>query len=212
MYSGGDGYYWLIDQIGQQSSYFCLQNNDWQFIAMDTGHNDHNPLTRSHQYDQPGRYPRLVGGQLAHQQNSTGWNSPRRRLLAPSALLAFQLSWHNEQASSMPTTPISSRTFRVSSRKSTSGSGATNILSPSMIPIWASCADVASVLRAVPVFTNQQQYAAATGLQTYQNASLPTWNPSAILGDNGTDYNNAFAIIDSQRPHGNRRLLSGPTS
>ena len=55
---------------------------------------------------------------------------------------------------------------------------------------------------AVPVFTNQQQYAAATGLQTYQNASLPTWNPSAILGDNGTDYNNAFAIM----------TLNGPTA
>ena len=45
MYSGGDGYYWLIDQIGQQSSYFCLQNDDWQFLAMDTGHNDHDPVT-----------------------------------------------------------------------------------------------------------------------------------------------------------------------
>jgi hypothetical protein len=48
---------------------------------------------------------------------------------------------------------------------------------------------------AVPVFTNQQQYAPDIGLHTYQNAPLPTWNPSAILGNNGTDYNNAFAIM-----------------
>lgn len=45
MYSGGQGYYWLVDQLGQQASYFCLQNESWQFLAMDTGHNDHNPLT-----------------------------------------------------------------------------------------------------------------------------------------------------------------------
>jgi hypothetical protein len=45
MYSGGQGYYWLVDQLGQQASYFCLQNADWQFLAMDTGHNDNNPVT-----------------------------------------------------------------------------------------------------------------------------------------------------------------------
>ena len=45
MYSGGSGYYWLVDRIGQQSSYFCLQNDDWQFLAMDTGHNDSDPGT-----------------------------------------------------------------------------------------------------------------------------------------------------------------------
>jgi hypothetical protein len=45
MYSGGNGYYWLVDQLGQQASYFCLQNENWQFLAMDTGHNDNDPLT-----------------------------------------------------------------------------------------------------------------------------------------------------------------------
>jgi hypothetical protein len=35
----------LVGQIGQQSSYFCLQNADWQFLAMDTGNNDNSPLT-----------------------------------------------------------------------------------------------------------------------------------------------------------------------
>ena len=45
MYSGGVGYYWLVDQIGQQASYFCLQNANWQFLGMDTGNNDNNPFT-----------------------------------------------------------------------------------------------------------------------------------------------------------------------
>ncbi|MGH9396506.1 MAG: metallophosphoesterase family protein [Terriglobia bacterium] len=43
MYSGGCGYYNLIDQLGQRASYFCLRNNDWQFLAMDTGLHDSNP-------------------------------------------------------------------------------------------------------------------------------------------------------------------------
>jgi hypothetical protein len=45
MYSGGDGYYWLLRQINQQASYFALSNRDWQLLAMDTGHNDCNPIT-----------------------------------------------------------------------------------------------------------------------------------------------------------------------
>jgi 3',5'-cyclic AMP phosphodiesterase CpdA len=47
MYSGGGGYYWLLDQIGQKSGYFCLRNNDWIFLAMDTGFHDKNPFNVS---------------------------------------------------------------------------------------------------------------------------------------------------------------------
>ena len=45
MYSGGVGYYWLVDQLKQRSSYFCIRNDNWQFLAMDTGYNDFNPFT-----------------------------------------------------------------------------------------------------------------------------------------------------------------------
>jgi hypothetical protein len=45
MYSGGAGYYWLVDRLGQQASYFCIRNADWQLLAMDTGYNDFNPFT-----------------------------------------------------------------------------------------------------------------------------------------------------------------------
>ena len=48
---------------------------------------------------------------------------------------------------------------------------------------------------AVPVFTDQQKYAPAAGLQTYQGEPLPVWNTAAVLGNNGTDYNNAFAMM-----------------
>jgi 3',5'-cyclic AMP phosphodiesterase CpdA len=45
MYSGGAGYYWLVDQLGQRASYFCVRNDHWQLLAMDTGYNDYNPFT-----------------------------------------------------------------------------------------------------------------------------------------------------------------------
>ena len=45
MYSGGQGYYWLLDQLGQPASYFCLRNDDWQLLAMDTGLHDADPGT-----------------------------------------------------------------------------------------------------------------------------------------------------------------------
>jgi hypothetical protein len=43
MYSGGAGYYWLVDRLGQGASYFAVQNGDWLFIAMDTGLHDTDP-------------------------------------------------------------------------------------------------------------------------------------------------------------------------
>lgn len=45
MYAGGSGYYWLLRQIEQPASYFCLQNAYWRFVGVDTGFNDHDPFT-----------------------------------------------------------------------------------------------------------------------------------------------------------------------
>jgi predicted phosphodiesterase len=39
MYSGGEPYYKLLDKLGQPASYFCLRNQNWQLLAMDTGKN-----------------------------------------------------------------------------------------------------------------------------------------------------------------------------
>ena len=43
MFSGGGPYYNLIDKLGQPASYFCLRNDHWQFLAMDTGLHDMKP-------------------------------------------------------------------------------------------------------------------------------------------------------------------------
>jgi hypothetical protein len=45
MYSGGGPYYTVIDMLGQPASYFCLRNDNWQFVAMDTSLHDSNPNT-----------------------------------------------------------------------------------------------------------------------------------------------------------------------
>ncbi|XXF81380.1 metallophosphoesterase [Myxococcaceae bacterium GXIMD 01537] len=45
-YAGGEGYELLLDSLGQPASYFCLRNEHWQLLAMDTGLHDANPRAR----------------------------------------------------------------------------------------------------------------------------------------------------------------------
>jgi hypothetical protein len=45
MYSGGVGYYGLLQQLGQPASYFCLRNAAWQILGMDTGFHDNDVFT-----------------------------------------------------------------------------------------------------------------------------------------------------------------------
>ncbi len=63
-YSGGEGFYELIDQLNegpqrQRASYFTLRSEDggWQFLAMDTGYNDHT-LSPKALLDAPATYLR----------------------------------------------------------------------------------------------------------------------------------------------------------
>lgn len=42
MYSGGYGYFdTTLPRFGQEASYFCLANKDWQLIGIDSGYEDH---------------------------------------------------------------------------------------------------------------------------------------------------------------------------
>ena len=47
MYAGGQPYYTTLDMLGQEASYFCLRNDDWQFIGIDTGLHDSNPVLQA---------------------------------------------------------------------------------------------------------------------------------------------------------------------
>ena len=43
LYAGGDGYYWLLDQLNQPASYFCLRNANWQIFAIGAPSDNQNP-------------------------------------------------------------------------------------------------------------------------------------------------------------------------
>ncbi len=76
VYSGGAGYYGLLDQIGQPASYFCLRSPDesWQILAADTGLHDRNP------FDETDALTALEPGEVAwHADKLRGF--PGRTLL-----------------------------------------------------------------------------------------------------------------------------------
>lgn len=199
MYSGGNGYYWLLDQIGQKASYFCLRNAAWQFLAMDTGHNDNSPLT--------------VATNMTSLVKDQGWS---------------EADWHLakiQQAGSRKTVLLSHHQLFSPFGAVGTVNGQSYAYNPNllgtfqtvlpMIQWWfwghehtlAIFDSYMNIQRgrclgasAVPVFTDQQKYANANGLVTYQGAPLPTWNAGAMLGNNGTDYNHAFAVMNLNGP------------
>ena len=194
MYSGGNGYYWLVDQLGQQASYFCLQNANWQFLAMDTGHNDNDPLT--------------IATNMTSLISNSNWSEAawhigriqqaggrRTVLLSHHQLFSALASVGNINGQAAAYNPNLFANFQ-------------SVLSEVVLWFWGHEHTLALYepymglqrgrcvgASAVPVFTDQQKYAPATGLQTYQGAPLPRWNTSAQVGNNGTDYNNGFATM-----------------
>jgi hypothetical protein len=53
---------------------------------------------------------------------------------------------------------------------------------------------------AVPVFKNQQAYVLDKSLSTLNPQVFPTWVAKAQVGNNGTDYNHAFALLSLKGP------------
>jgi hypothetical protein len=194
MYSGGAGYYWLLDQIGQQSSYFCLRNANWQFLAMDTGHNDNNPAT--------------VAGNMTSLMKVGDWSEADwhlARINNPGGRRTILLSHHQLFS---PFGSVGS----VGDQQYAYNPELYGVFKDVMAKIvwwfWGHEHTLAIYDRyidlqrgrclgasAVPVFTAQQKYANATGLKTLNDGPLPTWSSQAVLGDNGTDYAHAFAIM-----------------
>lgn len=193
MYSGGAPYYWLVNQIGQQSSYFCLQNADWQFLAMDTGNNDNNPIT--------------VATNMTSLPIVDGWS---------------EADWHLNkivQAGSRKTVLFSHHQLFSAFSSVGSADGQAYAYNPNLL---ANFQDVMPKIQwwfwghehtlavydpylnlrrgrcigasAVPVFTDQQTYTTAQNLQTL-NGVMPTWDASGTLGSTDKDYNNCFAFM-----------------
>jgi hypothetical protein len=194
MYSGGAGYYWLVDQLNQHASYFCLQNDNWQFLAMDTGHNDHNPLTVA-----TNMTSLVTIGNWAEENwlldkiNLAG--NRKTVLLSHHQLFSPFGSVGSFDGEPFAYNPNLRATFQAIMQKIAwwfwGHEHTLAIYDPYMNLQRGRCLGAS----AVPVFTNQQSYTNADGLQTYGGAPLPTWNKSAQLSNNGEEYNNGFAFM-----------------
>jgi len=194
MYSGGKGYYSLLDQIGQKSSYFCLQNDDWMFLAMDTGFNDKDPFS--------------VSTNMTKLVSQDGWS---------------EASWHLNQISnggSRKLVLLSHHQLFSPFGSVGSVDGTPYAYNPNLYDIFAPvlpkvewwfwghehtlgvfptymglkrgrCVGAS----AVPVFQDQQSYATATGLKTLGDIDTPAWDPNRVLNTSKNMYNNCFAMM-----------------
>jgi len=196
MYSGGNGYYWLVDQIGQQASYFCLQNPNWQFLAMDTGHNDNDPFT--------------VGTNMTSLVTQNGWSEANwhlQKIQNAGGRRTVLLSHHQLFS---PFGSVGQANGKDSAYNTNLAANFQNILGQIVWWFWGHEHTLAIYkpymglqrgrcvgASAVPVFKDQQSYTANNSLTPAPNSNppFPTWNVNAQLGDNGTSYNNCFAIM-----------------
>jgi hypothetical protein len=194
MYSGGEGYYWLLDQIGQKSSYFSLQNSDWIFLAMDTGFHDNNPFTVATNMTQ------LVDqgdwSEAAWHLNQIAQAGSRKVVL----LSHHQLFSPFSSVGSVDNTPYAYnpnlyKTFSPVLSKVEwwfwGHEHTLGVFPPYMGLKRGRCVGAS----AVPVFQDQQSYTTASGLETLNGQSMPTWDPNAVLGTSKDMYNNCFAMM-----------------
>jgi hypothetical protein len=194
MYSGGGGYYWLLDQIGQKASYFCLKNDNWMFLAMDTGFHDNNPFNVST------NMTKLVSQE---EWSEATWhlsqisNAGNRKLVLLSHHQLFSPfgsvgSVDGTAYAYNPTlydvfAPVLSKVeWWFWGHEHTLG-----IFPPHIGLKRGRCLGAS----AVPVFSDQQQYATASGLQTLNGAPMPTWDSNGELGTSANMYNNCFAMM-----------------
>lgn len=193
MYSRGTGYYWLLDQIGQKSSYFSLQNDSWLFQAMDTGFHDNNPFN--------------VSTNMTYLEARAGWseaawhldkikNAGNRKLVILSHHQLFspfgsvgsvdEVAYaYNPKLNDVFKDIIPSVEWWFWGHEHTLG-----IFSPYMNLKRGRCVGAS----AVPVFEDQQSYATKAGLQTIAG-TMPTWDPNGVLGTSNNMYDNCFAIM-----------------
>jgi Calcineurin-like phosphoesterase len=194
MYSGGNGYYWLVDQLNQQASYFCLQNANWQFLAMDTGHNDNNPITVATNMTSLMTYGSWAEEDwLLDKINLAGQRKTvllsHHQLFSPFGSVGSvdgQAFAYNKNLRATFQAVMSDVTLWFWGHEHTLA-----IFDPYMNLQRGRCVGAS----AVPVFTDQQSYKNASGLETYGGLPYPTWNAKGQLGNNGTSYNNCFAIM-----------------
>jgi len=190
MYSGGAGYYWLIDQLGQPASYFCLRNDKWQILAMDTGHSDGNPFTVSTNMTQ------VAVTEVVWLKQKIADGKGRKTIL---------LSHHQLFSAFGSVGRINDREYAYNRNLY---EGLKDIFGKVEWWFWGHEHNLALYdpymglkrgrclgCSAVPVFVNQQSYELKTDLATLDPGNFPSWRVDAQLGNNGTDYSHAFALL-----------------
>jgi predicted phosphodiesterase len=192
MYSGGDGYYWLIDQLGQPASYFCLRNDNWQLLAMDTGLHDSDPGT--------------VISNLTHlDKHEVAWH--RHKIANAGGRRTVLLSHHQlfcavggvgntEDGKPLAINPHLHNAFA-------------DVLDQVDLWMWGHehnlivFDEYAGLARgrcigsaAVPTLLDQNPYRPDPKLVLPAGQSgLPIMNPNVHLGDNGQFYNHGYAML-----------------
>jgi hypothetical protein len=195
MYSGGDGYYWLLKQIKQEASYFALVNPHWQLLAMDTGHGDRNPMTVAS--SMTSLNPAELGW-ILEKMNSAG--SKRTILLSHHPLFSAFASVGRDGLRAYGYNPLLYKGFQtVLDRIALWFWGHEHTLAvyePFIGLARGRCVGCS----AVPVFKNQQAYVLNKSLSTIAPQVFPVWVAKAQVGTNGTDYNHAFALLCLKGP------------
>lgn len=190
MYSGGAGYYWLVDQLGQQASYFCIRNTNWQFLAMDTGYNDSNPFTVS------SNVTSVTPSELTWHKSkiSEGSKDNRRTVL----LSHHQLYSANEAIGTGYINELLLRQFRDVLGKVDiwfwGHEHRLNIYAPYLGLQRGRCIGCS----AVPVFVEPEFYKSKYGVPLIP-VSKKSRQPFK-LGNNGVIYNHAYAIMSLNGP------------
>ena len=190
MYSGGVGYYWLVDKLEQQASYFCVHNEHWQFLAMDTGYSDYDPLPWLHSPS----FPLDVS--------------------TPPSLTDVEGAWHADkirQAGDRKTVLLSHHPAFTAYDPIAGQSTNTQLLKPFQgllqdvalwfwghehrLAIYGSYADIERGrcvgCSAIPVFVREDPY-------KVKYEDVPVLPP--MLGNNGDVYNRGYAIMQLDGP------------
>ena len=190
MYSGGSGYYWLVDQLGQKASYFCIRSPQWQILAMDTGHDDRDPFTVAT------NMTKIAATEEAWLKDKIETADRRHTIL---------LSHHQLFSAFAPVGRVDGKEYAYNPNLYRSFEGILNriewwfwghehnlaVYKPYMGLRRGRCIGCS----AVPVLMSQQSYTLRKDLKTWRTAGYPSWRSEAELGNNGTDYNHAFAIL-----------------
>jgi hypothetical protein len=194
MYSGGAGYYSVIKQLGQPASYFCLQNDDWNIVCLDTGYNDRDPFTvvsniTSLTDDQIVWLNDLMANAgtrntvfLSHHQLYSGAGD-----VGQSTVGSNTINWGINPTLFSQLQPILDRV----SAWIWGHEHNTAVFNPHTGLPAGRCIGSG----AIPMLVVQDPYTTDTTLQGVAGIPVPTMDLTYKLGDNGTDFNHGFAML-----------------